>query len=116
MIIINGYDVQRFSEYKVECNTVVDGSLSFTTADGTTHKCVLGSKYKISLSTKMVDTETASAILSAISPDTFNIQFVNAAGTTLTKTFRCENKPFDLTNRFDDTFKFWQVSLTFEEV
>ena len=64
----------------------------------------------------MVDTETASAILTAISPDTFDIQFANAAGETLIKTFRCENKPFDLTNRFNDTYKFWQVSLTFEEV
>jgi len=116
MIIINGYDVQRFVEYKVECNTVIDSNLSFPTADGTTHKCILGSKYKISLSAKMVDTETANAILTAIAPDTFSVEFANAAGTTLTKTFRCENKPFNLTNRFGDTYKFWEVNLTFEEV
>lgn len=116
MIVINGYDVQRFCKYSVEYNAVIDSGLSFTTVDGKRHECVLGYKYKISMSAEMIDTDTASAILTAISADTFSITFASAAGATVTRSFTCANKPFDLTNRISDTVKFWQVNLVFEEV
>ena len=116
MITINGYDVQNYFKYDVENNTVVDSSLSFTTADGTAHECIIGYKYKLTLSSKMVDTATANAILTAIEPDVFGITFINPAGATITKNFKCKNKPFSMMYNFSDTSKFWQVDLTFEEV
>lgn len=116
MIIINGYDVQNYFKYDVEINTVVDSSLSFTAADGTVHECILGYKYKLALSSKMVDTATASAVLTAIVPDTFSVTFINPAGVTVTRNFKCKNKPFSMMYNFSDTSKFWQFDLTFEEV
>ena len=116
MIKIGTYDLQRFFKYEVSDEAIYDSANAFTTADGKTHKCFLRNKTKINLSSKMLDTETTALIETAIAGETFSVEYSTPSGTTETKTFSCDNKPFELIHRFSDTQKYWQFSLTLEEV
>lgn len=116
MIKIGRYDVQRFFKYEVIEEPVYDSSNGFTTADGTTHKCFICNKKKISLSSKMIDTATAALIETAMSGEMLSVEYALPNGTTATGTFRCDSRPFELIHRFSDTQKYWQFNITLEEV
>ena len=115
MIKLGSYEVPRYIKYTINLSDVIDSDNTYMTFDGKTHTAVITQKWNIILSAQMCDTTTATNIFNVIKQTEFNITFTDVTGTEYTKTFRCPNRPMDLTNRIG-TIEYWNIDLTFEEV
>jgi len=115
MIKLGDYDVDRFVKYTISQQPLYDTENSFLGYDGKQNKPIAAWKYNIALSSEAVETSIAATILSAIQSNTFNVTFDTPQG-TITKEFRCPNKPCDLQFNLANVKRYWKIDLTFEEV